>query len=171
MRGVPRIALTGVAVVLAVAGLTGCRTSPTVAAYVGDETITVQELESAVDVRLRNDSVAAFAAKDQDAFTRQVLSVLVRREVHAAAVKHYGVDEVTDREALDYLTSLLGGTSLEQQLAQAAGQGLARGDVIELARDRVIEAEVAEATGKSERPVESVLRARYDKDPAQYTVY
>ena len=50
-RRVPRVLVTGFLLAVAVAGLSGCRTSPTVAAYVGDSTITVAELEAAVDQR------------------------------------------------------------------------------------------------------------------------
>jgi peptidyl-prolyl cis-trans isomerase SurA len=171
MRRVPRVLVAGLATFLAVAGLAGCRTSPNVAAYVGDETITVPELQAAVDARLRDDTVAAFAAKDRAAFTRQVLSLLVLREVHAAAADHYGVDEVTDGEALDYLTTLLGKDGVDQEFAQDAQAGFARADVIELARERMIQSAVARAAGKSEQPTDAVLRARYKKDAAQYAVY
>ena len=51
-RRAARSLLAGAAAVLAVAGLAGCRTDPGVAAYVGDEKITVAALESAVDARL-----------------------------------------------------------------------------------------------------------------------
>jgi peptidyl-prolyl cis-trans isomerase SurA len=171
MRRVPRVLVAGLATFLAVAGLAGCRTSPNVAAYVGNQTITVDELQSAVDARLRDDTVAAFAAKDRSAFTRQVLSLLVLREVYAAAADHYGVDEVTDGEALDYLTKLLGQDGADQEFAQDAQAGFARADVLELARERMIQSEVAQAAGKSEQPTEAVLRDRYAKDAADYAVY
>jgi peptidyl-prolyl cis-trans isomerase SurA len=171
MRRAPRIVLAGLAAALAIAALAGCRTSPDVAAYVGDRTITVSELKSAVDARTRDDTVAAFAAKDRAAYTRQVLSLLVLHEVYAAAAEHYRVGEPSDGEALDYITSLLGQDGVDQEFTQDAQQGFARTDVLELARERMIQASVAQATGKGEQPTEAVLRARYTKDAAQYTVY
>ena len=48
-RRVPRVLATGFLMAVAVSGLSGCRTSPNVAAYVGDEQVTVAELDAAVD--------------------------------------------------------------------------------------------------------------------------
>jgi hypothetical protein len=163
--------VAGFLLAVAVGGLAGCRTSPDVAAYVGDETVTVAELDSAVDARTRDDTVAKFAAQDPAAYTRQVLSLLVLHEVYAAAADHYGVGQVTDGDALNYITSLLGSDGVDQEFAQDAQQGFARADVLELARERMIQAEVAQASGKGQRPTDAVLRARYTKDAAQYTVY
>jgi hypothetical protein len=43
-RRVPRVLVTGFLLTVAVSGLSACRTSPTVAAYVGDERVTIAEL-------------------------------------------------------------------------------------------------------------------------------
>ena len=48
-RRVPRIAVSGFLLAVAVSGLTACRTAPSVAAYVGDEQVTVAELDAAVE--------------------------------------------------------------------------------------------------------------------------
>ena len=48
-RRVPRVLVSGFLLALAVSGLSACRTSPNVAAYVGDEQVTVAELDAAVD--------------------------------------------------------------------------------------------------------------------------
>ena len=81
----------GLLLALAVPSLAACRTSPNVAAYVGDEQVTVAELDPAVDERLGDPAIAAFAAANEDAYSRQVLGVLVEQEVHDAVAEQYGV--------------------------------------------------------------------------------
>ena len=55
-----RTLLAGLAVTLAVTGLGGCRTAPTVAAYVGSDEIGVDDLDAAVAQRTAEPAVAAF---------------------------------------------------------------------------------------------------------------
>ena len=86
-RRASRVITTGFLLTVAVSGLTACRTSPSVAAYVGDDEVTVTELQSAIDERLTDEAVAAFAETDEDAFTRRVLSLLVQEEVYAEAAE------------------------------------------------------------------------------------
>jgi phage shock protein PspC (stress-responsive transcriptional regulator) len=59
---------------VALAGVAGCRSDPSVAAYVGDEQVTVDELQTAVDTRLEDPALAEAAAGREDEFTRLVLN-------------------------------------------------------------------------------------------------
>ena len=52
----PRVAAAGLLLALALPSLAACRTSPDVAAYVGDARVTVAELEQGLDERLRHET-------------------------------------------------------------------------------------------------------------------
>ena len=93
---------------ISISVLAGCRSAPDVAAYVGDEQVTVAELDGAVDERLADEQIAGFAEGRADEFTRRVLAALVEREVHGAAAERYGV-EVTDAEVQQRIEQLLQG--------------------------------------------------------------
>src|SRR4051794_15978551 len=170
MRRSARSVLAGAAVVLAVAGLAGCRTDPSVAAYVGDAKITVAALESAVDARLTDPDVAAYAASDRNAFTRRVLSLLVLSRVYDAAAEQYHVS-ATDDEVLAYLGQVVGKDGVEQEFQQDAAQGFARDDVLELVREQLLRLRIAAATGASDALSDEALRARYQQDLAKYQQY
>ncbi|WP_448625433.1 peptidylprolyl isomerase [Geodermatophilus sp. URMC 64] len=170
MRRVPRIVLTGAAAVLAVAGLAGCRTSPNVAAYVGDDQITVAELQTAIDERLQDDDVAAFADTDPDAFARQVLGLLVGEDVYAAAAERWDVT-VTDDEVRDRIDTLLAGNDPDAVYAQLAAQGVSREDVFENVRQQLVRQKIAAAEGLDDPLSDAALRQQYDQNLAQYTQY
>jgi hypothetical protein len=162
-RRAPRVLVSGFVLAVAVSGLTACKTSPNVAAYVGDEQVTVTELENAVDRRLEGDpALAAFAAEQPDAYTRQVLSLLVGAEVHTAAAERYGV-EIDDDDVRRRLEDLLAGSDEEAQYAQLAQRGIGRADVFETVRQQLVRQEIAEAEGAAERPTEAELTARYEE--------
>ncbi|SHF74505.1 peptidyl-prolyl cis-trans isomerase SurA [Geodermatophilus nigrescens] len=140
----------------------GCRTSPSVAAYVGDEQVTVAELRSAVDDRLADPAIAEAAGGGGADYTRQVLTLLVRERVYAAAAEEYDV-EVTDAELGAFITQALGGQDEESLYAQAAGQGYSREDVRESARQQLLRRELGQATGQGDALSEAALRARYEE--------
>ena len=170
MRRVPRIVVSGVAAALALAGLAGCRTSPNVAAYVGDDRITVQELQSAVDSRLEDDGVAAFAQKDEDTFTRQVLSLLVGEDVYGAAAERWEVS-VSDDEVRDRIDTLLDGQDPATVYTQLAAQGIGREDVFENIRQQLLRQKIARAEGLDDRLSDAALRQRYQQSQDQYQQY
>jgi peptidyl-prolyl cis-trans isomerase SurA len=147
---------------VALTGAAGCRTSPNVAAYVGDERITVDELQSAVDDRLADPAVAEAVGGPGSAYTRQVLTLLVREEVYAEAARQYGV-EVTDREVGAYVDQALAGQDPEALYAQAAGEGYSREDVRESARQQLLRRELGAAAGEDATVDEAALRARYEE--------
>jgi hypothetical protein len=158
-----RVLVPGLLLAVAALSLTGCRTSPSVAAYVGDAQVTTAELESAVEQRLADPLVAAFAEADEDAFTRRVLGLLVQEEVYAEAAERYGV-EVTDAEVGRRIEVLLGGDDPDAVFDQLAEQqGIGREDVVENVRQQLIRQEIAIGEGAATEPTAEDLRARYEE--------
>src|SRR3712207_8050739 len=97
---------------VALAGVAGCRSDPSVAAYVGDEQVTVDELQTAVDTRLEDPALAAAAAGREDEFTRLVLNRLVTEELYERVAQRYGVT-VDDGDVRARLDELLAGEDPE----------------------------------------------------------
>jgi hypothetical protein len=161
-RRVPRMLVSGFVLAIAVSGLSACRTSPTVAAYVGDEQVTVTELDSAVADRRDDPDIDAFAAGDPDAFTRKVLTALVEEEVFAAAAERYDVD-VSNDEVRTRIDQLLGGDDPGAVYAQLATQGVSRADVFENVRQQLVREKIAVSEGKAEGSSEAALRAAYQQ--------
>ena len=155
-----RAALVLVAVALPI--LAGCRSAPDVAAYVGDEQITVAELDAAVDERLADERIAEFADGRGDEFTRRVLDGLIDREVHAAAAERYGI-RIGDDDVRERIDELLAREDPDAVYAQLAQQGIARADVRETIRQQLLRRELAEAEGEAEALDEAALRQRYEE--------
>ena len=162
MRRAPRTRAALVLVAVALPVLVGCRSAPDVAAYVGEDEITVAQLDSAVDERLADEQIAAYAEGRADEFTRRVLGGLVEREVHAAAAERYGVD-ITDAEVQRRIELLLRGDDPEAAYDQLAQQGIGRADIRETIRQQLLRRELAAAEGDVPAPDESALRARYEQ--------
>jgi hypothetical protein len=161
-RRVPRVVVSGFLMTVTVVGLTACRTSPTVAAYVGDAQISVTELQSAVDDRLADPDVATYASLHEDDFTRRVLSLLVQEEVYAAAAEHYDV-QVGDADVRTRIGELLGSDDPDAVYGQLAQQGIGREDVFENVRQQLLRREIAAGEGEAVAPSEEALRARYEQ--------
>ncbi|SDX86614.1 peptidyl-prolyl cis-trans isomerase SurA [Modestobacter sp. DSM 44400] len=142
--------------------LTGCRSSPSVAAYVGEEQISVDSLAAAVDERLADPGIATFAAGDRTAYARQVLSQQVAERVYAAAAERYDV-EVSDADVADRIDVLLAGAPPEavfQQLAEQ--QGVNAHDVQENIRQQLLRQRAATAADAVDLS-DAALRQRYEK--------
>ena len=159
-RRAPRLLVSGFLLAVTVSGLSACRTSPNVAAYVGDTQISVTELQSAVDDRLADPEVAAYADAQGDEFTRRVLGLLVQEEVYAAAAERYGV-QVSDRDVRARVDELLGEDDPDEVFGQLAQQGIGRDDVFENVRQQLVRRGIAEAEGAADALGEEALRARY----------
>ena len=147
---------------VALAGVAGCRSDPSVAAYVGDEQVTVDELQTAVDTRLEDPALAAAAAGREDEFTRLVLNRLVTEELYERVAQRYGVT-VDDGDVRARLDELLAGEDPEAVYAQAAAQGVARADVFETVRQQVVRQRIAESAGLAGGLGEEELRAAYQE--------
>ncbi len=156
------IGLAGVAV------LAGCRSSPDVAAYVGDTEVTVAELRTAVDERLADPDVAAYAADDETGYVRQVLGLEVAEEVYALAARRYDVT-VTDAEVSQRIDTLLAGASRDDVFRQLAQQqGVNAADVEENIRQQLMRVELASAAGEADLS-EAALQARYEQSRGSLT--
>ena len=162
-RRAPRVLLSGFVLAVAVSGLTACRTSPNVAAYVGDEQVTVTELENAVDERLEDPELAAFAAEQ-------------RGRVHPAGALAAGAGGGPRRRrgALrrPRSTTTTSGaasrtcsptTTPTRCTASSPQQGIGRADVFETVRQQLVRQAIAEAEGEAEAPTEAELQARYEE--------
>jgi hypothetical protein len=169
-RLVRRPLVAGFLLAVAIGGLTGCRTAPSVAAYVGDETVTVSELQAAEDSRREDPAIEAYAKDNETAFTRQVLSVLVGKEVYAAAADHWDVS-VSDAEVRDRIDTILAGADPAALYAQAASQGLGKADVFELVREQLLRQEIARAEGLDDPLSDAALQQQYQQNKAQYQQY
>jgi hypothetical protein len=169
-RAVSRRKVTTVLVVglAGVAVLAGCRTSPNVAAYVGDTEVTVAELQTAVDERLADPDIAVYAAGDETKYARQVLTLQVTEEVYAAAARRYDV-AVSDADVRQRIEGLLGGAAQEdvfRQLAQQQGVNVT--DVEANVRQQLTRAELARAAGQADVS-EAGLQQRYQQSLGQLT--
>lgn len=133
---------------LAVLGLAGCRTSPDVAAYVGDDQVGVTQLQDAVDQRMADDDVATYAAGlDEGGFTRQVLNLLIGERVYDAVEARYDID-VTPAQVDARITDLLAGEDQDALFAQLAQQqGLVPDDAREIIRQLLVREELAQEEG------------------------
>jgi peptidyl-prolyl cis-trans isomerase SurA len=138
-----------------------------VAAYVGDDQVTVVELDSAVDQRLRDADVAAFAQGREDAFTRQVLGLLVGEDVYAAAARRWGVT-VSDDEVRTRITALLADNDPDAVYAQLAAQGIGREDVFENVRQQLVRQKIAAAEGLDDALSDQALHQQYDRTRDRY---
>jgi peptidyl-prolyl cis-trans isomerase SurA len=161
-RRVPRVLVSGFLLAVAVSGLSACRTSPNVAAYVGDAQVTVTELDSAVEGRLADKDISAYADGNKDQFTRRVLSLLVQEDVYAAAAQRYDV-QVSDDDVRARIAELLGKDDPESVYAQLAQQGIGREDVFENVRQQVVRQRIAAAEGKADGLAVAALQARYQE--------
>jgi hypothetical protein len=164
-RRVPRVFVTGFLLAVAVGGLSGCRTSPNVAAYVGQEQITVSQLDSAVEERLADKDVAAYAKAHGAAFRRQVLTTLIDQQVFGAAARRYGVT-VDDAEVRSRYAELLAARNTDAATLEksAAQSGASPGDVLDQVRHIVVVEKIATATGKGAPLTETALQQRYQQE-------
>jgi hypothetical protein len=169
-RRVPRLLATGFLMVVATSGLSACRTAPNVAAYVGDEQVTVSELDAAVDARVEDDDVAAYAKDQGDDYTRRVLNGLVDEEVYDAAAERYDV-QVSDAAVRGRIDELIDAQGQDPDTAYAglAKQGFARIDVFEQVRELMLRQEIAKAAGKADALSEASLRAGYESTKGSST--
>lgn len=161
-----RAVLALAAAALAVAGLSGCRTDPTVAAYVGNQQISVRQLDDAVAQRKAADpAVVKYAEANSAQFTRQVLKTLIDRAVYQEAARRYGVsvDAADVRARYAELVAAQGTdeATLEQGAAQA---GVTRDDLLEQARNIVIAERIGAASGQGNPLTEAALRQRYQQE-------
>jgi peptidyl-prolyl cis-trans isomerase SurA len=129
---------------------------------VGDEQVTMSELDAALDSRREDPDVATFADANEVKFTQRVLSLLVDEEVYAAAADHYDV-HVSDDDVRARIAQLLGKDDPDTVYGQLAAQGVGREDVFENVRQQLLRQEIAVKAGKAPGLTEEGLRAAYEQ--------
>jgi len=160
------------ALVAALLALSACRTSPGTAAYVGSQTITTAELDSAVDAGLRDPTVADVYDGRLGEYRQLVLQGLIDTEVYDVAAAKYDV-EVSDSEVSQRLADILEGQGVAAAdfLAEQAGQGRTEAAVREQIRQFVIAEEVAAAAELDDAMSEAALRAQYEATREQFAQF
>ena len=124
--------------------------------------MTVAELDAAVDERLADDDIAAYAKDNEDEFTRRVLSLLVQEEVYAAAAEEFDV-QVDNGAVRARIAELIGNDNPDDVYSQLAQQGIGREDVFENVRQQLARQRIAAAEGKVGGLDAAALQARYDE--------
>lgn len=155
------------ALALTVLALAGCRTSPGVAAYVGEQTITTDQLETTVAGGLAESSVAEIFAGQEAEYRRMVLQELIATEVYQAAAAKYDVS-VTEGEVDDRLAQIFLTQDEEQFYAAQAEQGVTSDNVREQVRRFILGEKIAEAAGLDEALSEEALTRRYDEVSGEF---
>lgn len=156
---------------LAVLLLSGCGAGsvrPGAAAIVGEQRITVDELQSAVERGLADPQAEQSLGQDRAAFQRQVLSRLVNREVLQAAAEREGVtvdDGDVDAQLQDFAAQAGGEQALEQQAAQ---NGISPQDLQPFLRDVVLEQALGDALTEDADVPQAQLEGLYEQNIAQY---
>lgn len=162
----------GTALLAATFALSACRTSPSAAAYVGDQTITTTELDAAVDEGLAVPAIADLYTDRVGEYRQLVLQGLIEAEVYDAVAATYDI-EVSDADIGARLADVLEqqGAPAEDFFAAQAAQGTTEAGVREQIRQFIIGEEVASAAGLDDPTSESALRELYDTTVEDYTQY
>jgi uncharacterized protein YdbL (DUF1318 family) len=168
MRLARRPLVAGFLLAVALVGVTGCRTDPNVAAYVGDARITESELDSAVHQRLEDPAIAQYAHGHEADYTRKVLGQLVDDQVYAKVAQRYGVT-VSDDAVRARILEAIGAQDPEAVYGQlAAQQGISRTDVFALIRQQLIRQQIAEREGLGPGLSDQALRSQYEQSKQKY---
>ncbi len=151
---------------LTVLTLVGCRAEPSVAAYVGDRTITTDQLTAAIEDRMDDPNIAAVVEPGDPDYQRFVLGLLIKEVEYRLLSDSYGV-AVTDREVavkLDELLSTEGAEEVEALFARlAAEEMVAEIDVRENVRQALIREAIAVEEDLDAPIQEPALRQRYEE--------
>ena len=151
---------------IAVLTLAGCRTEPSIAAYVGDFTISTDQLADAIDERMADDNIAEVVEPGDPDYQRVVLSQLVQQAIYRELSANYDV-EVSDRAVeakLDEFLSEDGSQSAQDVYARIASeQMLAEVDIREEVRRILIREAIAAEEGLDALTQEPALMQRYEE--------
>jgi len=159
------------AVVVALLAVSACRTSPGVAAYVGDEVITATALDEAVRTGLDNEVIAELFQDRIAEYRTVVLQDLIATEVYDEAAARYGA-EVSTADVSDRLNEVLAQSGdPEAFFAQQAAEGRTEDDVREQVRRFILGEEIAEEAGLDEGLSDSALQEVYDMTREQFAQF
>lgn len=160
------------ALVAALLALSGCRTSPGAAAYVGSQTITTADLDRAVDRGLDDPAIADLYDGRTGEYRQLVLQELIDGAVYDTAAANYGI-EVTDADVGARLAEIVDGQSIPEAdfFAQQAAQGRTESTVREQIRQFIISEEVAAEAGLDEATSDDALQEEYDATRDQFAQF
>ena len=160
--------LVAAATVLLGGVLAGCNTSPGAAAVVGDDRISVTNLQQTVDRALKDPAAQQQLGQDRAGFVRNELSRLITNVVvaRAAADEHVTVSNSDIDHELDTLAQQTGG---RQQLVQAASaSGVPQRDLRNFVRFFVMQQKLGDALAATLAVSDTDLQAAYQKDIDKY---
>jgi len=159
------------ALLAALLAVSACRTSPGVAAYIGDEVITTGALDEAVQAGLDNEAVAELYQNRIADYRQIVLQELIATEVYDAAAERYGA-EVSEADITARLDEVLAQTDdPEGFFGQQAAEGRTEENVREQVRRFILGEEIAQEAGLDAGSSESALRELYDATREQYAQF
>lgn len=151
-------------------GLAGCRSEPSVAAYVGDIQVSTEQLADAIDERMADPNIAAIVEPGDPDYQRRVLDQLVQQAIYRIIAADYDIS-IADSAVDDRLAELLGDSNpqivTETYARIAADQMLAEVDVREEVRRILIREEIAAAEGLDEPIQTAALMQRYEQSKDQ----
>ncbi len=139
-----------------------------VAARVGDEVVTIEELTEVVTRSLEDQAIAAQAAADRAAFQRSVLGRLILAELYDEAARDLDIT-VTDKQVTDNIaeiTERLGGRP--QLLQAAAGMGLVESDIAPFVRSGLVNEAVGAKLVADRVVTDADLQAAYDANRGRF---
>jgi SurA-like N-terminal domain len=161
-----RTTLLGLLLASVAVALTACQASPGAAAFVGDDRVTAEQLQSDLDSALATpklkEGVTQQYGADLSTFRRQLLNDRVRHELVDAAVRRTGVT-VSDDEVLKLIESQGG-----FDRARDAGHW-SHNLAVRHFKDLLLTAELGYAQQHVHRPTEAELRAAYDQQAPTQT--
>ena len=162
---------------LGLSSLTACAMDNSTVAQIGDETITTQELQDALDEAYA-DPIVGETVKDQgSAYRTAFLNDMVSYEISKAVAAEVGVS-INDADVDAMLEELLGGQSIKDAQIQSVLQGDPFTETqmrMRLATNLVNAKFGEEVTGKTQEELAAEkfeeLKAQRASDPAQFTTY
>lgn len=165
---------------LGLSSLTACATdgvSASTVAQIGDETITTQEFQSALDVAYADPIVGQTLEDQGEAFRTALLNDMVSYEISKAVAAQSGVS-VSDAEIDEMFSELLAGQSVEDAQIQSVMQGDPFTEAqlrMRLATNLVNAKFGEEVTGQTQEELEAEkleeLKAQRASAPEQFTTY
>ena len=168
MNNRARLPLAAAAIVVAVAGLSGCTTSPGAAAIVGGSRISAETLQATVNRALADPAAQQQLGQDRAGFVRNELSRLITNVIvaRAASDQHVTVSNADIDKELDNLAQQAGG---QQQLVQAASaSGVPKQDLRTFIRYFVMQQKLGDSLAANVDVSDAELQAEYQKNIDKY---
>jgi parvulin-like peptidyl-prolyl isomerase len=169
VKRVLRATLLPAALLAAVTGLSGCRTSPGAAAIVGDDRISTATLQDEV-ARALADPKARQALGDRTSFTRTELGRLINNSIiaSAAARRHITATSAEIETQINEFAAQAGGMPQLQQ--QAAESGIPKAELRDFIRYYVLQQKIGDQLVADVPVSKDDLKAAYQQNIDRYDV-